>query len=203
MKNMDIWVDKIENSSNRRMLEQWDLHKSQIIKATSTQDLDPAPLAANDHPSVLPHELFALEPGDPPSRTLTWKPLGFLSHVKRRTNDDRFPLALWEVWFCTQLGVPIPDLIGPLRQCPCNAFQIDCFGDHLQTCQVKSAATQVHDWSVYKLSGILGSVGHRVKIHKITPAQGKERGDMEIRDYVVLQKPQDGTDRLPPPRTLI
>jgi hypothetical protein len=46
--------------------------------------------------------------------------------------------------------------------------------------------TQVHDWAVYKLSGILGSVGHRVKIHKITPAQGKERGDLEIRDYVVL-----------------
>jgi hypothetical protein len=46
-------------------------------------------------------------------------------------------------------------------------------------------------------------VGDRVKIHKITPAQGKERGDMEIWDYVVLQKPQDGTDRLPPPHTLI
>ena len=75
------------------------------------------------------------------------------------------------------------------RQCHCNAFQFDLFGDHLQTCQVKSAATQVHDWVVYKLSGILGSVGHRVKIHKITPAQGKERGDLEVRDYVVLQKP--------------
>ncbi len=49
----------------------------------------------------------------------------------------------------------------------------------------------------------MGSVGHRVKIHKITPAQGKERGDVEIRDYVVLQKPRDGTDCLPPPRTLI
>ena len=132
---MDIWVDKIANATNRRMLEEWVLHKPQTIKATSTQDLDPAPLAANDHPSVLPHELFALDPGDPPSHTLTWKPLGWLSHVKRRTNDDRFPLALWEVWFCTQLGVPIPDLIGPLRQCPCNAFQIDLFGDHLQTCQ--------------------------------------------------------------------
>jgi hypothetical protein len=24
-----------------------------------------------------------------------------------------------------------------------------------------------------------------------------------IRDYIVLQKPQEGTDRLPPPRTLI
>ncbi len=90
------------------------------------------------------------------------------------------------VLHCTQLGVPIPDLIGPLRQCPCNGFQIDLFGDHLQTCQSKSVATQVHDWVVYRLGVMLGSVGHRVKIHKITPAQGKERGDVEIRDYVVL-----------------
>ena len=99
--------------------------------------------------------------------------------------------------------MPIPDLIGPLWQCPCNAFQIDSFGDHLQTCQAKSAATQVHDWVVYRFGGILGSVGHRVKIHKITPATGKERGDIEIKDYVVLQNPRDLTDCLPPPRTLI
>jgi hypothetical protein len=32
-------------------------------------------------------------------------------------------------------------------------------------------------------------VGHRVKIHKITPATGKERGDLEIKDCVVLQTP--------------
>ena len=38
---------------------------------------------------------------------------------------------------------------------------------------VKSVASQVHDWVVYRLGGILGSVGHRVKIHKITPATGK------------------------------
>jgi hypothetical protein len=161
MKNWDFWEKKIANATNKRMLEQWALHKPQTVKVTNTLDLDPPTLAANDHPSVLSYEMFALEPGDPPSRTLTWKPLGWLSHVKRRTSDDRFPLSLWEVWLCTQLGVHIPDLIGPLRQCPCNAFQIDCFGDHLQTCQVKSAATQVHDWAVYKLSGILGSVGHR------------------------------------------
>ncbi len=67
----------------------------------------------------------------------------------------------------------------------------------------KSATTQVHDWVVHRLGGILGSVGHRVKIHNITPATGKERGDVEIRDYVVLQKPRDLTDCLPPPRTLI
>ena len=61
----------------------------------------------------------------------------------------------------------------------------------------------MHDWAVYRLGGILGSVGHRVKIHKITPATGKKRGDLEIRDYVVLQKPRDVTDCLPSPRTLI
>ena len=129
--------------------------------------------------------------------------LGFLSHVKRRSNDDRFPLALWEVWFCSQLGVPIPELIGPLRQCPCNVFQIDYFGDHLQTCQAKSAATQVHDLVVHRLGDIFSSVGHRVKVHNIMPSSVKERGDVEIRDYVILQKPRDLTDCLPPPRTLI
>jgi hypothetical protein len=64
-------------------------------------------------------------------------------------------------------------------------------------------ASQVHDWVVYRLGVILGSVGHKVKIHKITPTAGKERGDLEIKDYVVLQKPHEQVDRLPPPRTLI
>jgi hypothetical protein len=73
--------------------------------------------------------------------------------------------------------VSIPVLIGPSQWCTCN--------------------------TLYRLGDIMGSVGHRVKIHKITPVTGKERGDLEIKDYVVLQKPQEQTDRLPPPRTLI
>ncbi len=56
---------------------------------------------------------------------------------------------------------------------------------------------------MYRLGDILGSVGHKVKMHKITPATGRERGDLEIKDYVVLKKTQDEADRLPPPRTLI
>jgi len=63
MKNWDFWEKKIANATNKRMLEEWVLHKPQKIKATSTIDLDPPPLAANDHPSVLSHEMFALEPG--------------------------------------------------------------------------------------------------------------------------------------------
>ena len=105
------------------------------------------------------------------------------------------------MFICSSLGVPTPALLGPPQQCACNAFAYDPFGDHLQTCQTKSAASQVHDWVVYKLGALLGSLGHRVKIHNITPATGKERGDIEIKDYVVMQKPQ--ANRLPPPRTLI
>ena len=97
-----------------------------------------------------------------------------------------------------------PALIGPPKQCTCNAFSDDTFGDHLQTCQTKSATSQVHVWVVYNKMGLLiGSVGHRVTIHKITPTTDKERGDLEIKDYVVLQKPQTHGNRLPPPRTLI
>ena len=51
-----------------------------------------------------------------------------------------------------------------------------------------------HDWVVYNLSTLFGSVRHKVKIHKITPASGKERGDIEEgvqKDYVVLPRGQD------------
>ena len=92
----------MRKSNNHRMLQQLAFHTQQTLKTTSTQDLD--------------HEMYALDPGETPSHTLTWKPLGFLSHIKRRTNDDRFSLSLWEVWlnwFCSSLGVPIPVLIGP------------------------------------------------------------------------------------------
>ncbi len=99
--------------------------------------------------------------------------------------------------------MPIPALIGPSQWYTCNVLHYDVCGDNLQTCKVKSAVSQVHDWVVYRLGGILGSVGHKVKIHKITPVTGKERGDLEIKDYVILQKPHKQTAQLPPPRTLI
>ena len=72
-------------------------------------------------------------------------------------------------------GVSIPTLIGSSQWCACNAFHYDSFGDHLQTCQVKSATSQAHDWVVYRLGDILGSVGHRVKIHEITDQKHRLR----------------------------
>jgi hypothetical protein len=130
MKKWEPWETNMRKSRNSLMLQQLALHSQQIIKAKSTQDLNPRPLASSEHPSVLPFEMYALEPGETPSRTLNWKPLGFLSHIKRRTIGDRFPLSLWEVWFCSTLGVTIPALIGPSQRCACNAFHYDVCGDH-------------------------------------------------------------------------
>ncbi len=92
-----------------------------------------------------------IEPGETPSTTITWKPLVSLSHINLRTNDDRFCSPQWASFLCSSLRVPTPFLLGPPQQCPCNAFSYDIFGDHLQTCQPKSAVSQVHDWVVYKM----------------------------------------------------
>jgi hypothetical protein len=124
MKYWGPWETNMQKSTNSRMIHQLVFHTQQTIRETSTQDLDPLPLTNNDHTSVLlkgkcvllplklsvdqsngPYdlkkefEMYALEGGEPPTRTLNWNPLGFLSHIQCRTNDDRFPLSLWEVWF--------------------------------------------------------------------------------------------------------
>ncbi len=143
---------------------------------------------------------MAIEPGEKPSRMLTWKPTAFISHIQPRSHDDRFPIPLWETWFCQSLGVPIPALLENPRHCPCRQSRFDHYGDHIQTCQRQSAAFPAHEWIVYRLSLLLRSVGHRVKTHRITLAAGKERGDIEIKDYVILPRGED--DRLPA-RTLV
>jgi hypothetical protein len=131
MKYWGLWETNMQKSTNCRILQQLDFHTQQTIKTTSTQDLDPLPLANNDHTSVLPFKMYSLEPGEPPSRTLNCNPLGFLRHIKCRTNDDRFPLSLWEVWFSSTLGVPIPVLIGPSQWCVCDTFHYDSFGERV------------------------------------------------------------------------
>ena len=68
-----------------------------------------------------------------------------------------FRLLKWESFSCSNLGVSPPGLIGPVQQSVCNSFTYNSFGDHLQTCQVKSTDSKVHDWVVYKLGVILGS----------------------------------------------
>ena len=72
------------------MLQHLPFHKRQTIKDTRVQDLDPRSWADNAHESVLTHEMTDIEPTEIPSHTIAWTPLSYLSHIKRRSNDDRF-----------------------------------------------------------------------------------------------------------------
>jgi hypothetical protein len=120
--------------------------------------------------------------------------------LAHESDEDSFPIPLWETWFRQSLGVPIPVLIKKPRQCPCRRFSFDSYGDHIQTCKRQSAKLPAHEWIVYTLSLLFRSVGHRVESHKVTPVTDNERGDIEIRDYVLLTR---GENNRIPPRTLL
>ena len=96
MRNWVPWSTNTGKSNNHIMIQLLAFHKQQSIKDTSVQDLDPMTCTDNTHESVLSHEMSVIEPSENPCRTLTWKPLAFLSHIKRRANDDRFSSSQWE-----------------------------------------------------------------------------------------------------------
>jgi hypothetical protein len=129
MKKWLPWTTILGSSSNARMLEQLTLRTPLTIDATKAQDLNPGPCSNIEYPSVLAHEMMAIEPGEQPSRKLTWKPTAWISHIMCRSHDDRIPLPFWEAWFCSTLGVPIPALL------------------------------HTHEWFVYRFSSMLLSVG--------------------------------------------
>jgi hypothetical protein len=110
------------------------------------------------------------------------------------TNDDRFPLSLWEVWFWTSLGVPSPGLIGPSQQCPDDVFLYDSYGDHLQTCPTKSEDSQVHSWVGGWVSFLTRCVTE-LRSTRLRQRLVKNGGDIDIKSYVVLQKPQEQDNR--------
>ncbi len=79
----------------------------------------------------LAHERMVVESGETPTYILTWKNTVFISHILPRSHDDRFPIPLWETWFCQSLGVPIPVLFANPRQCPCRQFSFDHYGERV------------------------------------------------------------------------
>ncbi len=91
-------------------MHQLTFHSQKTIPGTCVEDLDPRPCDENVHESVLSFEMTAIEPDENLTRSLTRKPLGFLSHIKRRTNDDRFPLSLLVLLF-TRIGNTVFEFI--------------------------------------------------------------------------------------------
>ena len=93
------------------MLEQLALRTPMTFHVTSEQDLNPRSCPVTDHPSVLVHEMMVIEPGENPTRMVTWKSTTFIRHILSRSHDDHFPIPLWETWFCESLGFPIPSFL--------------------------------------------------------------------------------------------
>ena len=65
---------------------------------------------------------------------------------------------------------PVTDLVSKFRHLLdllnsvyTRVFQYDKYGDHVQTYQTQLLVLPSHDWVVYNLGPLLGSVGHKGK----------------------------------------
>ncbi len=184
IKNWGSWETNMQKSTNSRMLQQLAFDTQQNIKTTNTQDLDPLPLSNKDHTSVLSFEIHSSQVNHHlvPWIGTPWDFSVILSVIPTTIGSlFHFGRSGFDLLSVCQFRI---SLDPHSQRCSCNVFHYDPFGDHLQACRVKSAYSQVHDWVVYRLGGILGSVGHKVKIHKIKSVTGKGRGDLEMKDYV-------------------
>ena len=152
MKAWEPWSEVIASSKDSRMLEKLTLRTPLTIDATKEQDLKPRPCSNNDHPSVLAHEMMAIEPDEKPSRKLTWKPTEWISHIMCRSHDDHLPMPIWETWFYSTLGVPIPTLSRDRALASSLIFMGIIYRG-----QYQSAALHTHEWFVYRLSSMLHS----------------------------------------------
>ena len=102
-------------------------------------------------------------------------PSGFSRQDWPSAHADSWHLSLWQTFFCSTLGEPIPVLVplptqsNPGATCGCNKFLLDLHGDHTSTCKSHSGATKAHDWMVTQLSPLFGTIRHKVKTQGITP----------------------------------
>jgi hypothetical protein len=151
-------------------------------------------------------ELDALEPdepaqqqaldGQPPqqqmdnSRKLFWTPLGFLGQLGTSRQADVWSTSLWQTFFCTTLGAPVPILsLDFPKAYPCASFNIDAYGDHVHTCNKIAGITTAHNWAVGALASLFSSLGHSVRSQvKVTASTGQRQGDIEMIDYLDLSR---------------
>ena len=112
------------NPPNARLAEEMRLRATQTYTAT-VQD------------STLREEMRALEPAheDAKPRTLKIKPMGWLSQIRATDDDESWPLDLWQSFFCSTIGLPLPIVAAqPSTRCGCGRWYLDQYGDHAKTC---------------------------------------------------------------------
>ncbi len=129
------------------------------------------------------HEMATIEPSEIPSRTLNWNPMVWLSHVKCRSNDDRFSVSQWESFIFSNVwasplrlsldrfsSTHVTLLLMTLRGIICR---------HVKQSQHLLGITigLFIDWGCFLVPWDTG-----LKFIN-TPVTDKERGGLEIKNY--------------------
>ena len=108
--------------------------------------------------STLREELRALEPAhdDAKPRTLKIKPMGWLSQIRATDDDESWPIDLWQSFFCSTIGLPLPVVAAqPSTRCGCGRWYLDQYGDHAKTCKHHTGATKAHSRLGVRVTGDL------------------------------------------------
>jgi hypothetical protein len=92
-------------------------------------------------------------------------------------------ISLWQT-SSTYMGAQIPAIAEkPLATCGCRTFQLDPFGDHLNTCTAHSGVKTVHDWMVDQVPDFFRTT-HKVKTQDVVKSRGQTCGDIELSGYL-------------------
>ena len=117
---------------------------------------------------------------------LNWSPLGFLSDFSTNKFGTRFPLDVWQAFFCRSFGAPIPRMLARAHSrtfCSCKMC-IDPLGDHVLTCKQHTGSIRGHN----HLMDAVASLSRDSKIgpvrvnHKVSMMGDgtRKKGDVEI-----------------------
>jgi len=122
---------------------------------------------------------------------LTWNPLGFLSDRSKHKSETRFPLDVWQAFFCRSFGAPIPKMLAHShsRTLCCCKMCIDPLGDHVLTCKQHTGSIRGHN----HLMDVVASLSRDSNIgpvrvnHKVsTTGDGtRKQGDVEISNFLI------------------
>jgi len=122
---------------------------------------------------------------------LNWSPLGFMSDLFTNKLETRFPLDVWQAFFCRSFRAPIPKMLAHAHSrtlCSCRMC-INPLGDHVLSCKQHTGSICGHN----HLMDVVASMSRDSKIgpvrvnHKVpTTDNGTRRqGDVEISNFPI------------------
>jgi len=78
---------------------------------------------------------------------INWNPLGFLLDLSAHKIETRFPLDVWQAFFCRSFGAPIPKMLTHAQSRTLCSYKmgIDPFGDHFLTCKQHTGSIRGHN----------------------------------------------------------